>query len=247
MTLQPLRSVLCSMIAAIGLPLALMSTVARAQSIPLPGMTMPPADRAWKVEDFSSAATAIRMRQNFLPRASEADFGPRFAKLTAAATLQEMHAASDPIELRMNNGFAVMQAIRTAFATYAEAGPAYLPETVRLLAMLLDTSAFVMPLAGEFLAAVPRDDKYAARVNGMEQVRRGVGNMALGAAITIGEQQAAEHQVLLAQALARTLPVLKKTMAPDAIEAVRKQLAGPMTLHSDQAREAVKLAQQAAA
>lgn len=246
MTRQWLGRMLCSMIVASGLPLVLTSTVVQAQSIPLPGMTMPPADRPWKVEDFNSAATSIRIRQNFLPRASEADFGPRFDKFTSAATLQELHAASDPIEQRMNHAYAVMQAIRTAFVTYADAGPGYMPETVRLMAMLLDASAFMLPLTDEFLAAAPRDDKYAARVNGMAQVRVGVGQTALGVAVTIGEQKVAAHQVLLAQALARTLPVLKKSMAPDALEAVRKQLASPMTLHSEQAREAVKLAQQAA-
>lgn len=59
----------------------------------------------------------------------------------------------------MNSAVAAMQAVRTALVTYANAGPDYLPETVRLMVMLLVASAYMLPLADEFMAAVPRGDK----------------------------------------------------------------------------------------
>ncbi len=233
--LRGLAAALCASVSVLAVAVLAPSALAQPAGA-LPNVSMPPADRAWTADDFSAAALALRIRQNALPAATEADFAPRFSKLTSAATLREADQPDAAIAQRVGNAYKMLLALRGAFVLYADAGPQYMPEVVRLLGMLLDTAAFTAPLADELLAGVPRDASYATRAAGMAQMRLGMGQMALAAAVMIGEQKGAEQQIQLAQALTRTLPVLKTAMPPDMLTALRAQLARPVTLHSDDAR-----------
>ena len=81
-------------------------------------------------------------------------------------------------------------------------------------------------LVDEFMPTVPRDDKYPVRVNGLKQMNAGLTEIFAGAVTSLSETSfyTPEDLSLMLDAMAETLPSMKKSFAPDYRIELRKKL-----------------------
>lgn len=86
-----------------------------------------------------------------------------------------------------------------------------------MLAFLLRTSAVGLDLTDEFLPTIPKDDKYATRMDGLKTVKSGLTTVFVGAEVSLTESNgfSSKDRSLLLEAMAATLPTLKRAFAPD--------------------------------
>jgi hypothetical protein len=99
-------------------------------------------------------------------------------------------------------------------------------ETVRVIAFALQTSALGVELVDEFLPTIPKDDKYAVRMEGLKKLNSGLTIQFVGAERSLSERHfySPEDLSLLLDAMSSTLPLLKRGFPPGYPAELRERL-----------------------
>ena len=155
-----------------------------------------------------------------LPRHASSKSGAVFARMTAVANHNFTRSRTLPLETRMANGLAYMQALNgvnmiylTAFLRNQIGGT----EGVRLMAEVVRVADVMGEVADEFFPTIPKDDpNYAVRMGGMTKMKQGSATVIQGALTTLTEAHAYSRadRVWFAESLTETVPTLARRLLP---------------------------------
>ena len=156
---------------------------------------VPSPDRPWSAKDYSAATGALRgLKADAYPLLGDPKSGPVFARFVADDNLAFIRDAEMPLDTRLPESVDALGQSRSLAGLYLEAfqhGAPLGPETLALFGFLFTEAASVLDLADAFILTLdPKDPKYPVRMQGAARVVNGIGEMADGAVITLGEKKA---------------------------------------------------------
>lgn len=181
---------------------------------------MPAPSRLWMSEDYAKAAQVLLSGRVPLPRYSSKDGADVLARLNALENLSFFLSPTLPVQRRMEDYNQLFNSLRGIWKLYASAeSQANPPETeyAAQVAFLLHVSATGIELIDEYLAAIPRDDLYASRLEGLKTVKKYLTLQfaTLERSIATSNEFAPRERSMVLNAMSDTLPVLKRAFAPD--------------------------------
>lgn len=162
------------------------------------GAGMPAHDRIWSGDDITKAAERLaEISQNdarLLPRYQSVNSGKTFERLTSDENLSLYRNRSLPIERRFPMALNFMQATNQILKIYLAA---FLKksvsdsELVELMGVQLRMSVVMLGLVDELLPTFDKNDPtYEVRMNGLRQMKEGLGSIVAGSLTTLTERQA---------------------------------------------------------
>ena len=190
---------------------------------------LPAISREWMGDDYVRAAEVLAAGKVQLPHLSDAQGRLLLQRLTATENLSFCRNRTLPLEQRLDGLFKLMggsNAISKQYMAAANKGANVHTELAQQLAFLLRVAVLGVQLVDEFQPTIPKDEKYAVRMDGLKQIYSGLTTMFAGAETSLSEKKfySAEDLSLLLTAMAETLPIVKKAFASDYKLELRKKL-----------------------
>ena len=224
---------LTTLLAALALSLA-QPAIAQTDKIDTPSpyvkAGIPAPSRAWTGADYTKAVNVLASGASPLPRFSDSNGAAVLNRMTAVENFDFYRSPSVPLQTRLGDYINFMQGANTLLKLYVysprdSAGKTQ-PEIAALLAYLLRIAAVGLDLADEFMPTVPRDEKYATRVEGVKKMQAGFTMTFAGAELTLTENNSlsAADRSLVLKAMADTLPTLQRAFQPDYKQELRQKL-----------------------
>jgi hypothetical protein len=158
---------------------------------------LPAPDRDWSSSDMIKAGKVLSAlaKKGFenLPRYKSKGSGEVFTRMTSPQNLEIFKNRSLPVEARMPQALDYMEASNKIAKLYLggaikkEIGSS---EVVELLGMQLRISVVMVQLVDEFLPTLKKDDpKHKVRMQGLEQMKRGLASVVMGGLKTLTERE----------------------------------------------------------
>jgi hypothetical protein len=190
---------------------------------------LPALSREWHAADYSAVAAAIEAGTISLPTFSQESGAAILKRITATENLALVRNGKVPIGSRLQEMVTFgppLQSLLRAYLTAAGRGEKVNAELAALLGFQLHLTAAQSRVVDEFIPTIPRDDKYAVRMDGVRLMRSGMTNVFLGATTSLTESHfySADDISLMLEAMADTLPALKHQFAPDFRAELRDKL-----------------------
>lgn len=200
-----------------------------AQTNTLAEAGFPAASRAWAGDDYARVAELLADGKTPLPRLADEEGQAFIRRMTSTENLAFYRNRSLPIGQRLVGFIALLDGVSTVTKRYLAAagqGADVHRELTAESIFLLRAAAVGVDLMEEFFPTVPRDDQYAARVQGVEQFKSGLTAMFVGAEASLSEQgfYSSEDRSGLLAAMAETLPTVGKIFAADYKVELRRKL-----------------------
>ncbi|WP_166831043.1 kinetochore Spc7 family protein [Thalassoroseus pseudoceratinae] len=177
---------------------------------------MPSPERTWTGNDLARAANVLssiyQTNPQALPKFQNDKSGEVFAKLVSAENLEFHHNASLPLPQRINDAFALLQAIGQITKLYLTAhnqGYVEGSEFVEFAGFQLRTVVVISELVDEFVPTLDANDPdYGVRMQGLEQMRSGLATVVAGSLLSLTETSvyAVEDRRRMIDYLSETLP-----------------------------------------
>lgn len=200
----------------------------QAQPDPFLAAGIPAVSRSWSGPDYQRAAEILGSGKVPLPRLSDPQGAALLGRMTS---LENLALERDPklsLQSRLEDFVPLQQGASSLLKQYLAAGArgGFRPETARLAAFLVRSSALGLELVTEMIPTVPRDDHYAARMAGAKQMNDGMTSVFVGCEQMLAPSNhfAPEDLSILLEAMAETLPRVKKTFAADFSVELRRKL-----------------------
>jgi len=158
---------------------------------------LPAHDREWVAEDMAKAEKVLtalaQTGYRQLPRYRSERSGEVFARLVSTQNHDAFKNQSLPFEIRFPLALNYFQASNQVFARYV-AGfiGKEVPgsDVVELMGNQLRTTAILLDLADEFVPRIKKDDpQYQVRMEGLDQMRRGLASIISGGLQTLTEKE----------------------------------------------------------
>jgi hypothetical protein len=206
------------------------SHLAMAQSQPNPYLEagIPTVSRAWSGPDYQRAAEILAVGKVPLPRLSDPQGAALLGRMTSMENLALERDSKLSLQARLEDFVPLQQGASALLKQYLAAGSrgGFRPETARLAAFLVRSSALGLELVTEMIPTVPRDEQYATRMAGVKQMNDGMTTVFVGCEqmLTPSNHFAPEDLSILLAAMAETLPRVKKTFSADYRITLRKKL-----------------------
>lgn len=204
------------------------------------GLGMPADDRDWSSADMVQAHKTLSSLPGGhanLPRYQSDRSGAMFARLTTPQNLELFRNRSLPLEGRLPLALDFGDASTKTFKLYLSAflsNKVRDSEMIELLGAELRLAVVNVELLGELLPTLDKDDPtYAVRMQGVEQMKRGLASFVMGALQTFDERQSYRQSELLrlADYVRDTFPTLVPFLPPgartEAKATLKKMLADP--------------------
>jgi len=188
---------------------------------------IPAADREWRGADYRLAAATFAATQVSLPRFSEKQGKAVLDRLTSLENFSFHRNKTLPIDLRLSDYFNVLDGANAVLKSYlATRGQEFHQELAALMAFMLHAAALGVELAEEFVPTIPRDEKYAVRMDGLKKMNSGLTTTFVGVENSLAHQKfySAEDLSLLLKAMSETLPRVKRVFPTDYRVELRKKL-----------------------
>lgn len=189
---------------------------------------IPASSREWLGADYEIAVRILTSGKLKLPRFSDPQGSAILSRITATENFSFHRNKSLPLRSRFEDYLKLQESTNTLAKAYFAAslkGERVNKEVSRLLAFLLLASVVGVDLMDEFVPTIPRDDKYAVRMDGLRQFRSGLTTQFVGAEMTLTEANgfSSDDRSAILEAMGATLPKLKGAFAADVrIELARK-------------------------
>ncbi|HSS75233.1 MAG TPA: hypothetical protein VLV54_00670 [Thermoanaerobaculia bacterium] len=201
---------------------------AMAETNPFLEAGIPAPTRPWTGPDYESTAEILTAGKVPLPTFSDPQGAALLQRMTSADNLSLQRDTSLPLSARMPDFLLVHSGASKLLSLYLAASEkgGYRPELARVTAFLLHSSAQGVDLAEEMMVAFPRDEKQTTRMEGLRKMNKGLTGVFVGAEQMLAEQNgfSTEDLSVLLNAMASTLPRLKKAFPPDVRIELRKKL-----------------------
>lgn len=189
------------------------------------GRGVPSPDHAWSSADFGKAVTVLaalgQAEPTRLPRLGSKRSGGVFTRLTRIDALGTMKDRSLPPGQRIGTALGVQKAASQLLKLYLAAlgkGAVAGTDVIETMGAVLRTAvAFSIPI-DEFITTLDKKDaSYATRMDGLNQMKKGFGEMADGALISLSERDVFQKDELvrLIAFIDETFPPLMSHMRPE--------------------------------
>jgi hypothetical protein len=197
-----------------------------------PAATLPPLDRVWTGQDYLAAARVINSADATLPTFADAQGRAFLQREMAPENLVWGKTKGQTAEQDAEDFLKILSGSALIYQHYMTAGS----KEIKLHSEIAAQAAFQLRVAQAgirfmeaYLAAQPKDEKYATRVRGMQQAYKGMNEIFNAAESMLNEKEfffsdADMTQIL--QAMAETLPTIKKAFPPGHGAELRKKLIG---------------------
>ncbi len=148
---------------------------------------MPAPDRTWTGSDLVKVAKVltalVEKDPNQLPRSGSKRSGNFFDRITSTESLKLFQDRSLPVQPRFAAVGSYYQALNQILKLYVGAFAKRAvgdTEVIAILGSAIQATSVTLMLANEFLLTLDKDDPdYAVRLQGLERMRRGLGEVAL--------------------------------------------------------------------
>lgn len=200
---------------------------------------IPASDRVWQGADYARTSEVLEAGKVALPRISDPVGAALLNRFTSTDNFALHRNRSLPIEARLSDYLGVQQGTSSVLNLYLGAmvrKEKVTPEMVRLVAFALQLSALGIDLVEEFLPKIPKDESYETRMNGLKQMYSGISTQFQGAEAMLNESNiySESERALVLEAMASTLPVVKKAFSQDYQVELRKKLENDRKLFQGQ-------------
>ena len=182
--------------------------------------------REWSGNDLAEAekvlASLTQKGYRQLPRYQSERSGEVFARLTSPQNLDLFRNRSLPLDARLPQSLSYLQAGNQIFKLYLSAflkKEARDSELVELMGAQFRATVVVLELVDEFLPTIKKDDpKYEVRMQGLEQMKRGLASIVAGGLQTITERESYRSSELarLVGYMQETFPLIVPRLPSDA-------------------------------
>jgi hypothetical protein len=164
-----------------------------------------------------------------LPRLSNDTGKAIFLRFTATENFALVRDLNLPVGARIPDFLKMLQGCQTVLQLYMKAStgqdPPLREELAGLLAFMVHVAGTGCDLFEEFRPTIPVDDKFEARVKGLQQANRGMTSVFLGAEQSLAEptfSPGARTGIL--RAMEANLPRIRRVFADDVVIELRKKL-----------------------
>ncbi len=189
---------------------------------------IPAADREWRGSDYMLAAQIFTDGKVTLPRFSDEQGSLLLERLTSIENFSFQRNKTLPFGSRMEDYLNLTQganSILKLYLTAANKGKDVHKEMARLQAFELHVAALGVELVDEFMPTIPKDDKYAVRMDGLKKMYSGLTTVFVGAEASLTERKfSPDDKSTMLEAMTNTLPQIKKTFSADYAVELRKKL-----------------------
>ena len=190
---------------------------------------IPAVSRGWTGPDYVRTSEVLGAGKVALPKFSDPEGAALLRRVTSTDNFKLHHDKTIALPTRLGDFMQMQQGASSLLKVYLDAtvkGGSYKPEIARLAAFVLHSSALGVELVDEMLPTIPKDDQYETRMAGLKQMNSGLTTVFVGAEqmLTPRNGFSAEELSVLLEAMARTLPQIKKAFAPDYRIELRKKL-----------------------
>jgi hypothetical protein len=187
------------------------------------------ATRTWSGSDYERTVEILAAGKVPLPRFADPQGAALLQRVTSADNLSLQRDKSVPLVWRLQDYMEVEKGASALFTLYFRAvtrEERYRPELARFAAFVLPAAAQGVELSEEIISTIPRDENYAKRMEGPRKINERMTTIFGIAEGMLAERKgfSAEDQSVLLDAMADTLPRLKKAFTPDVRIELRKKL-----------------------
>lgn len=209
-----------SLIFIVGCGLLLLPSRSGADEKALITAGVPALSREWSGEEYAKAAKVIASGEVPLPMLTDETGRAFLDRLTATENFSLCRDKNLPFGTRLDNYLKLLNGANTILAQYlaaANKGGDVHAECTWMMVYLLRTAAAGTEIMEEFIPTVPKDEKYAVRMDGLKKMRSGLTTIFAGAETSLSERTFFQDQDLsqLLSAMVETLPTFKKSFARD--------------------------------
>lgn len=152
----------------------------------------PPADRPWNSADYRALMDMVRSGQAPLPTLADPSGKAVFERMVNVentalwmARKQELSAG-----VRMQEMAATLESVNALLMAYlseAQKGKPYDREMAKLMIYVFTLTGMSIGVADEFMATMPKDDRYETRMAGLRQMQQGSRTVLAGMVQSIAE------------------------------------------------------------
>lgn len=185
---------------------------------------LPAYDRDWSESDL---ARAVKVFKSFeknekpnLPRYQSKRSGEVFARMTSTENFEQFKDRDIPLKIRFPQAVDYYESCSQIFKLYLsaysrnEVGDS---ELVELFGMVLRYTVVILELVEEFTPTLDKNDPtYPTRMEGLEQMERGLANVVGGAMETLSERKSYRFRELLKLLgyMQETFPIIVPSLTP---------------------------------
>jgi len=190
---------------------------------------IPSPDREWMGFDYTLAAKALASGKVPLPRLSDPEGKKLLDRITSTNNFEFSRNKSLPVQSRITDSDSMMAGVRSILKQYladAVKGGKVESEMTQLMAFVLHLTAAELDLADEFMAQVPKDEKYQTRAEGRAKMNSGVVTQCVGAANVLAnpDQYNSNDRHVILSAMAATSPRLKNAFPQSYVGELKQKL-----------------------
>jgi hypothetical protein len=204
------------------------AVAAAAETNPFLEAGIPAAARVWSGPDYERTAEILTAGKVPLPTFSDPQGATLLQRITSTDNLALQRDKSLPLSARLQDFLQVQAGASELAKLYLAAsdGGGYRKEVARITAFLLHSSAQGVNLISELLPTLPKDETYATRMEGLQEMKDGMTTAFVSTEGMLVEDNgfSAEDLSHLLDAMASTLPTLKQGFPPDVRIELRKKL-----------------------
>jgi len=204
-----------------------LAVAAVAETNPFLEAGIPATTRTWSGPDYERTVEILAAGKVPLPRLADPQGAALLGRMTSTENLSLHLDKSVPLLARLEDFLQIEQGAGKLLSLYGDAEEGdYRPELARVAAFVLHSSAQGVDLVEEMMPTLPRDETYATRMEGLKKMNGGMTTIFVAAEQMLAEENgfSAEDLSLLLDAMAGTLPRLKKGFPPDVRIELRKKL-----------------------
>ena len=187
------------------------------------------SDREWTGPDYAQAAEILATGKVPLPQESDEIGRALVRRMTSLDNLKLFRDSTLPIESRFANYIPLINGANSIFKLYLaslNAGKSVHREVAEYMSFLLYVAAVDVDLMEEYIPKIAKDDRYAARMEGVKKMHSGLTTIFVGAEISLSERAiySDEDLSILLRAMASTLPTMKAWFSDDYRHELRHKL-----------------------
>lgn len=189
---------------------------------------IPASDRVWQGVDYVRTGEVLSAGKVALPRLSDPVGAALLDRFTTTDNFSLHRNLSLPVEARLSDYLSVQKGTSEVLNLYLAAmvrKEKVTSEMARLVGFSLQLSSLGIDLVQEFLPKIPKDESYETRMNGLKQMYSGISTQFQGAEAMLHEASmySEADRTLVLDAMASTLPVIKKAFSQDYQIELRKK------------------------
>ncbi len=176
-------------------------------------------DQTWIGSDYERAVQAIITAKIPLPTFKDSRGKAVLKRIVSVENLAFIQNKDLSVTSRME-GFMLMQSSMSAllghYVTIANQGKVSVPdELTAFYGFMLQTAASGIGLTDEYLATIPKDEKYESRIDALKKLQVGIVGMLVGAEMTLNEDYYSKRNrsdllLVISETLPRFKPILPK-------------------------------------